>query len=112
MFDPKAKPGTVSIVATDGKGHEPEFWAERAAERIMQVSETAHPAIKAQAKAFKEQIRREVYWSILNAILSDRQTMAAELESSGYPKLAEQVKFFRNQHRKIGRKDGDTKLPL
>ena len=100
MFSIEMKVPDVMVATSQNGGHDPEFWAERATEKIMFVGANAAPEIRAQAEAFKERVREQVYQAILNAIKSDRQTIAAELEKCGYTVVAEQVKFYKNAYRK------------
>lgn len=100
MFEMKMKVPDVAIATSTNGGHDPEFWAQRAADRIVFIGEQAAPEIRQQAEAYKERVREQVYQAILNAIRSDRQTIAAELEKCGYTVVANQVKFYKNAYRK------------
>jgi hypothetical protein len=58
----------VDVAATSNGGHPPEFWAKRCVERLVQVSDTAPPAIREQALAFRDQMecytkRQDNRWS-------------------------------------------------
>jgi hypothetical protein len=55
-------------VSEPGRGHPPEFWADRAMERIMSVADSAPQPIRDQAYAFKEQVARVVLEAIKNAV--------------------------------------------
>ena len=50
----------VGVRTTTGRGFTPEELATQAAERIVSVSDTAHPAIRDQAIAFKATIEKLV----------------------------------------------------
>lgn len=100
MFTIKTEvPDVMVATSTDG-GHSPEFWAQRAADKIVYIGEQAAPEIRQQAEAYKERVREQVYQAIFSAIKSDRQTIAAELEKCGYSVVANQVKFYKNAYRK------------
>ena len=43
----------VSVQTTDNRGFTPEEVAKRCTEKIVDVSQDAHPAIREQAEAFK-----------------------------------------------------------
>ena len=45
--------GQVGITTTDGKGHDPEFWAAQATKKICDISNDAPEHIKQQALAFQ-----------------------------------------------------------
>ena len=95
VFGAAAVPGPVKVTAEKNKGHSPEFWADRAADRICGISKDAPDHVRQQAEAFRERVRDEILKSILGALRSDRQTMAGELRSSGYEVIAEQILRFR-----------------
>jgi hypothetical protein len=46
--------GNVIVTTTADGGHDPVFWAQSAADRIVSVGSGCHPAIAQQAQAFKE----------------------------------------------------------
>ena len=45
--------GNLGVKTTENRGHTPEEVAEMATDKIISVSDTAPPQIKAQAHAFK-----------------------------------------------------------
>ncbi len=51
---------SVDVVASANGGHPPEFWANRAAQKIVQVSDTAPPVISEQARAFQKQVEQVI----------------------------------------------------
>ena len=91
MFTPAMTMGEfrVDVATSDNGGHPPEFWAKRAAERVIQVSDTAHPAIRDQAKAFQDQVEQVILSHMKQAINCDRSTVGHIVEEAGHPKLAE-----------------------
>mgnify|MGYP003642157300 CR=1 FL=1 len=46
--------GKVMVSTTDNCGHSPEFWAERATEKICDISENAPEHVRQQAHAFQK----------------------------------------------------------
>ena len=80
---------SVDVATTSNGGHPPEFWAKLAADRILQVSETAHPAIREQAVAFKERMERVILLYMERAIKSDRTNVCNAITEAGQPQLAE-----------------------
>jgi len=58
MFVATTAVGNVMIATTSNRGHTPEELAERCAERLISVSQDAHPALRDQALAFKADIYR------------------------------------------------------
>jgi hypothetical protein len=79
----------VDVETSSNGGHPPEFWAKRAADRIVSVSETAHPAIREQALAFKDLVEQVVLDHMKRAILCDRSTVSHLVTEAGQPQLAE-----------------------
>ena len=80
--------GSVLVSTTQDKGHDPEFWAKAAADRIVSVGGNCHPLIAQQAEAFKQSVEKTVEFYIKEAIKSDRTTLIAELERQGHADLA------------------------
>lgn len=85
---PQAEIGSVLVSTTDHKGHDPDFWAESAADRIVSVGGNCHPVIAEQANEFKRAVRATVLFYIKEAIRSDRVTLAAEFENQGHADMA------------------------
>ena len=80
--------GSVVVATTQDKGHDPEFWAKAAADRIVSVGGNCHPLIAQQAEAFKESVQATAVFYIKEAIKSDRTTLIAELEKQGHADMA------------------------
>ena len=80
--------GSVVVATTQNKGHDPEFWAKAAADRIVSVGGNCHPLIAQQAEAFKQSVETTVSFYIKEAIKSDRTTLIAELEMQGHADMA------------------------
>ena len=80
--------GSVVVATTQNKGHDPEFWAKAAADRIVSVGGNCHPLIAQQAEAFKESVQATAVFYIKEAIKSDRTTLIAELEKQGHADMA------------------------
>lgn len=82
----------VDVVTTENGGHDPEFWAKRATARIVQVADTAPPAIRGQAIAFQEQVEQVILYYMKKAIECDRTTVGHLISEAGEPKLAELIR--------------------
>ena len=80
--------GSVVVATTQDKGHDPEFWAKAAADRIVSVGGNCHPLIAQQAEAFKESVQATAVFYIKEAIKRDRTTLIAELEKQGHADMA------------------------
>lgn len=79
--------GSVVVMTTDNRGFTPEEIAERALDKIIYVGGNSHPAIRDQAEAFRENIRRVLVFYMHEAVKSDRTTIAARLREAGHPEL-------------------------
>ena len=84
--------GSVLVSTTQDKGHDPEFWANAAADRIVSVGGNCHPLIAQQAEAFKQSVEKTVEFYIKEAIKSDRTTLIAELERQGHADMAKIIR--------------------
>lgn len=91
MSIPKDIP-LVQVHTTSGRGSTPEELAARCADKLMYVSESAPPAIKDQALAFKSHIEKLVAIYMHEAIASDRTTVYNTLKDAGHPDLAELIR--------------------
>jgi len=85
---PQIEVGDVFVTTTENKGHDPEFWAKAASDRIVSVGGNCHPLIAQQAEAFKQSVETTVSLYIKEAIKSDRTTLIAELERQGHGDMA------------------------
>ena len=84
----QAEVGQVFVTTTQQKGHDPDFWAQSASDRIISVGNNSHPLIAQQAEAFKENVQKIILYCIQEAIKSDRTTLIAELEQQGQQDMA------------------------
>jgi hypothetical protein len=89
MKAPEMEIGQVTVATTEYKGHDPEYWAEQATNRIVSVGGNCHPAIAQQAEAFKEMVQTLVCLYMKEAIKSDRTTLIAQLLKQGHGDMAE-----------------------
>jgi hypothetical protein len=84
--------GTVSVVATEGRGHSPEEIADLALDKIMYVSKDADPIIRQQAEAFRESIRGILVYYMGKAQKSERTTLYNLFRNQGHEDMAEIIK--------------------
>lgn len=85
--------GGIQVATTSHRGWTPEELSQRAADKIIHVGDQSHPALQAQARAFKEQVRHVVLFYLKEAIEQDRITLKHRLIEAGHPDLA---KFLEN----------------
>lgn len=82
----------VGVHTTSGRGFTPEEIAVRCADRLISVSETAPPAIREQAIAYKDHITKVLVHYMREAIASDRTTVYNVLINGGHHDAAELIR--------------------
>ena len=82
----------VSVHTTEYRGWTPEEVAERCVEKLISVSDAAHPGIRDQARAFQKHMETVVAFYMREAIRSDRTTVYNALRDAGHPQLAEAIR--------------------
>jgi hypothetical protein len=92
MFVATTAVGNVMIATTSNRGHTPEELAERCAERLISVSQDAHPALRDQALAFKADITVLLTKYLREAVTNDRFTVYNALVDAGHPQLADAIR--------------------
>ena len=90
-LDMPEKPFVV-VETTEGRGFTPDEVAQRCVKKIISVSDSAHPGIREQARAFQEHIEKVVAFYMREAIRSDRTTVYNALMDAGQPELAELIR--------------------
>jgi hypothetical protein len=84
--------GTVSVFTSTDGGHSPEQIADMALNRIMQVNETAPPAIRDQAIAHKDKLREVLIYYMHSMAKSERTTIWALMKKQGHNDIAEIIR--------------------
>ena len=84
--------GSFVVSTTEHKGHDAEFWAEAATNKIVNVSSNCHPVIAEQAEAFKQSVYATILHYMKEAIKSDRTTVYNALKEAGHVELAEMIR--------------------
>ena len=80
MSDPFASTvGSVMVHTTENRGHSAEELADMALGKMITVGDTAPEPIKAQALAYRDELRTILVFYMRQAMLSERTTMRAEL---------------------------------
>jgi hypothetical protein len=80
--------GNVMVQTTSNRGFTPEEIAERALDKIVYVGSQSHPAIREQAEAFKDSVRKVLVFYMHEAIRSNNVTLVNKLNNAGHPDLA------------------------
>ena len=83
---------SVDVATSNEGGHPPEFWAKRALERIISISDSTDPNIAAQARVFRDQVEQVILFHMKQAISCDRTTVSQVLTKAGHPELAEHIR--------------------
>ena len=85
-------PGIVEVQTTQHRGFTPEEVADRCLTKLLSVSDTAPPAIRDQAIAYKEHMRAVLVFYMNEAVQSDRTTVNNALLDAGHKDLAEMIR--------------------
>lgn len=83
-----AEIGPVIVKTTENRGFTPAELTDDVIAKIIHVSDTAHPAIRDQAIAFRERLRPIIWSAMTQAVNSDRTTIAAKLAEAGQHEAA------------------------
>tara|TARA_Y100000114_G_scaffold49293_1_gene44979 strand:- start:2983 stop:3273 length:291 start_codon:yes stop_codon:yes gene_type:complete len=83
---------SVNIETTNNRGFTPEETAERCVNKLIGISNNAHPAIRDQAHAYRKEMEKIIAIYMRQAIKSDRTTVYNAIKDSGNPKLAEYIR--------------------
>ena len=79
--------GGVKVMTTSNRGFNPEEVADRALDKIIAVGSDSHPAVRAQAAAFKKDIRKVLVQYMKEMVRSHNTTLAHRFREMGYPEL-------------------------
>lgn len=82
----------VKVHTTDKRGFTPEEIAERCADKLISISDTADPVLQQQARAYREAMVKVISFYMKEAIQSDRTTVYNALMEAGQPQLANAVR--------------------
>lgn len=88
-FEINASPGDFTVQTTHNRGHTPEELATNAVQKIISISDTAEPALKQQAEAFRERIYHVILHTLTQAVKSDRTTLYNKFKQAGHDEVAE-----------------------
>ena len=84
--------GDIEVKTTNNKGLSPEYWTERIIDKLISISDSADPMVKAQAQAFKDSMTQVVLLYLKQAIASDRATVAGLLQKQGHKDMADIIR--------------------
>ena len=86
-FQTPALLGGITVMTTSHRGWSVEEIAKRAADKIIYVGDQSHPAVQAQARAFKDRVESVVAAYLREAVAQERSTIANQLREAGHPEL-------------------------
>ena len=84
--------GNVGVVTSSNGGHSPETVAEMCVDKLISISDQAHPVLQQQAHAFREQLLKIVTHYVKMGAQQDRATVCAKLREAGFSDLADQIR--------------------
>ena len=82
----------VQVNTTNNRGFTPEEVAKRCVDKIVEVGDNAPPAIRDQARAFKDHLEKVIAFYMKEAIKSDRTTIYNAIKDAGREQLAEHIR--------------------
>lgn len=92
MFTGSGSIGSPFVVTSSNGGHSADDIAELCVNRLIQISDSAHPALRDQAHAFREQMLKVIVHYVKMAMEEDRATMCAKIREAGFPDLASNLR--------------------
>jgi len=94
MFEIKVEAplDAFEVHTTENRGHSPEEVAELCVNRLISIGDNSHPALQAQARAFRDRMLAVVTQYIKMGIEQDRATISTELSKAGYQAIANQLR--------------------
>jgi|TARA_Y100000114_G_scaffold74076_1_gene67908 hypothetical protein len=88
MLDNEMGLGPVKVYTSDNGGLSNEQIVEMALDRIIYIADGTHPAIKEQARAFKDQMANILVHYVALAKKQERDTICQILISNGHQDMA------------------------
>ena len=88
---PKDEP-VVGVRTTDNRGFTPEELAQQCVEKVILVSDNAHPGIRDHDCAFSKHVEKLDEYYTRPTIRSDHSTVCNGIKDAGHPQLAELIR--------------------
>jgi hypothetical protein len=79
--------GIIKASSVSGRGFTPEELAESALDKIIYIGGKSDPVIRAQAEAYRDQIRTVLVAAMHQAIRSNHTTLTNRFIAAGHPDL-------------------------
>ena len=83
------EPGICEVHTTEHRGFTSEEIAKRSVGKIVSIAESADPAVREQAEAFKGRLFHVIVKACNDAIQSDRTTLLSLLTQQGHKDMAD-----------------------
>jgi|TARA_R110002012_G_C11258088_1_gene567687 hypothetical protein len=80
--------GDLGVKTTENRGHTVEEIAEMATNKLISISDTADPMVKAQAHAFRDKCKMVITFYVQEGIKNHICTVCNQLEQQGHKDLA------------------------
>tara|TARA_R110000787_G_scaffold214888_1_gene323999 strand:- start:269 stop:559 length:291 start_codon:yes stop_codon:yes gene_type:complete len=80
--------GDLGVQTTQNRGHSVEEIAEMATNKLISISDTADPMVKAQAHAFRDKCKMVITFYVQEGIKNHICTVCNQLEQQGHKDLA------------------------
>ena len=80
--------GDLGVQTTTNRGHTIEEVAEMATNKLISISDTADPMVKAQAHAFRDKCKMVITFYVQEGIKNHICTVCNQLEQQGHKDLA------------------------
>ena len=80
--------GDLGVQTTQNRGHTVEEIAEMATNKLISISDTADPMVKAQAHAFRDKCKMVITFYLQEGIKNHICTVCNQLEQQGHKDLA------------------------
>jgi len=80
--------GNLGVQTTQNRGHTAEEIAEMATNKLISISDTADPMVKAQAHAFRDKCKMVITFYVQEGIKNHICTVCNQLEQQGHKDLA------------------------
>ena len=80
--------GDLGVQTTQNRGHTVEEIAEMATNKLISISDTADPMVKAQAHAFRDKCKMVITFYVQEGIKNHICTICNKLEKQGHSDLA------------------------
>lgn len=79
--------GGVTANTVSGRGFTPEELVDHTLNKIIYIGNQSDPVIRAQAQAYREQIRSVLLGAMHQVIKSNHTTLANRFRAAGHPEL-------------------------